>query len=358
MSELRLPKFFEAAIKFEASDIIIKPLIPVKLRIRGSLKNVETKAFEIDEFNNEIKAMLTDKQWNEFQEQGSVDLAYDFDDDNRFRLNIFKTRGRSAIAARRVNNVIMEMEDLHLPSDMRKIAEAHEGLVMLCGVTGSGKSTTIASMLQHINRTRACHIVTLEDPIEYMFKDDKAVINQREIGVDCPNFDQGLRALVRENPDVVLVGEMRDRETFQAALQAAETGHLVFGTIHASSCAQTFTRLYDLFRPEERENIRTMLSHTLNAIVYQRLLKTQLDNVPRVPGLELMLNTPIVKKYILEGREGELGEVIKASENEGMIDYHNWLVSLVEKEYIHPRVALDASRNPDELRMRLRGMGG
>jgi twitching motility protein PilT len=352
----RLRKIWQAAIRTEASDVLIRPGVPVKFRVRGTLKNVDAPPFSPQEMEQEIQAMLSPEQWRHYQQAGSIDLAHSYDPDNRFRVNVFRTMGRSAIAARRVSSKILNYEQLRLPPILGQITEAHQGLILLCGVTGSGKSTTIAAMLQQINETRPCHILTLEDPVEYLFKDAKALVNQREIGVDVPNFASGLRALVRENPDVVLIGEMRDRETFEAAVQAAETGHLVFGTVHASSASQCFGRIYNLFPPEERSLIRDMFAHTLKAIVYQKLLKTLLPEVPRVPAVEVLLNTPVVTKFIEESRENELPDIIRNSQAEGMIDYHAWLVDLVNKEYIHPRVAMEAARNADDLRMRLKGI--
>ena len=211
-------------------------------------------------------------------------------------------------------------------------------------------------MLQHINQGRSCHIVTLEDPIEYLFTDAKAVISQREIGIDVPNYNIGLRALVREDPDVVFIGELRDRETFEAALRAAETGHLVFSTMHASSTAQAFGRIYDLFPATERDGIRDMLAYHMRAFVYQKLMPTIRDEPPLVPGVELLVNGPTVRKYILEAREGELVEVIKGSRESGMQAFVDSLVELVEKQLIHPRVAQAEAPSADEVKMRLRGI--
>jgi len=239
---MRMRTFFEQAIKYQASDLIIKTGIKVRIRLKGDLKPLDAPPFDPEEMEENIERLLTEPQLEHFRTHGSCDMAYAFDEDNRFRVNVFRARGKTAIAARRVSSEILSFEDLHLPPIMKKVAESNQGLVLLCGVTGSGKSTTIASMLQQVNETRPCHIVTIEDPIEYIFKDAKAVVNQREIGVDVPNFADGLRALVRENPDVVLIGELRDRETFEAAIQAAETGHLVFGTIHASGVCTTCSR--------------------------------------------------------------------------------------------------------------------
>ncbi len=351
-----LKKFFEAAVKYEASDLLLRGGQVPRLRIRGTLKSLEVAPLDEIEFEKWIEAGLSEARWDQYARFGSVDIGYDLEDGTRFRVNIFRTRSRSAIAARRVSKEILSFEQLYLPASMAKVAEVHQGLILLAGVTGSGKSTTIASMLQYINERRPCHIVTIEDPIEYIFTDAKAMINQREIGIDVPNFATGLRALVRENPDVILIGEMRDRETFEAALQAAETGHLVFGTIHASSATQAFGRIYDLFPPEERDNIRNLLAFQMQAFIYQKLLPTLHKHIPRIPAVEILLQSPPTRKYILEAREVELDQVIKSHRQDGMQSFTDSLVSLVEQEYIHPRVAQANATSPEEVKMRLRGI--
>ncbi|HED54338.1 MAG TPA: PilT/PilU family type 4a pilus ATPase, partial [Phycisphaerales bacterium] len=289
----------------------------------------------------------------------SVDFAYDYSEKNRFRVNLFMARGKISVAARNISSNILPFEGLHLPPIMADIALQPQGIVLLCGVTGSGKSTTIASMLDYVNARKAVHILTLEDPIEYIFEDRKATINQREIGLDCLDFKTGLRALVRENPDIVLIGEMRDKETFEAALHAAETGHLVYGTIHASSTTQTFSRIYGLFEQEEVEQVRRILGYQMRAFVYQKLLPTLHENIARIPAIEILINNAVVRTHILEAREGELREYLKSIEAEqtGMIDFNGTLVRLVEEEYIHMRVAQEASPNLDELMMRLKKLG-
>ncbi len=359
LADTYLRKFFEAAVKYKASDVLLRGGQTPKLRIRGSLQALKVDPLESVEFEEAIEAAMSEAQFQYYGQHGSLDIGVDFDvngDMHRFRVNIFRTRGRSGVAARRVDNVILDFEQLHLPPVMSKIADLHQGLVLLAGITGSGKSTTIASMLQYINERRACHIVTIEDPIEYLFKDAKALVNQREVGIDVPTFAVALRALVRENPDVVLIGEMRDKETFEAALQAAETGHLVFGTIHASSASQAFGRIYDLFPAEERDAIRNMLAYQMQAFVYQKLLPTIREDIQRVPAVEILLQSPPTRKYILEGREHELGEVIKGQRQAGMQTFTDSLVELVETEFIHPREAQAAALAPEEVKMRLRGI--
>ncbi len=359
LADTYLRKFFEAAVKYQASDLLLRGGQIPKLRLRGALQTLKVDSLDPTEFEEAIEASMSEAQFQFYAERGSLDIGVDFNvngEMHRFRVNIFRTRGRSGIAARRVDNVILNFEQLHLPPAMGRIAELHQGLVLLAGITGSGKSTTIASMLQYINERRACHIVTIEDPIEYLFKDSKALVNQREVGIDVPTFAVALRALVRENPDVVLIGEMRDKETFEAALQAAETGHLVFGTIHASSASQAFGRIYDLFPSEERDAIRNMLAYQMQAFVYQKLLPTIREDIQRVPAVEILLQSPPTRKYILEGREHELGEVIKGQRQAGMQTFTDSLVELVEQEYIHPKEAQAAALAPEEVKMRLRGI--
>lgn len=348
--------FLKATIKFNGSDLIMKSGQKPKIRLRGSLKALDVDPVSAEEFFQIAQAILTPQQIADLQKFGSVDFAYNYDKDHRFRVNLFMARGTISVAARNITSEILPFEKLHLPAIMSEIAMQPQGIVLLCGVTGSGKSTTIASMLDYINARKNIHILTLEDPIEYIFEDKKAVINQREIGLDCLDFKTGLRALVRENPDVVLVGEMRDQETFEAALHAAETGHLVYGTIHASSTTQTFSRIYGLFPQEEIEQVRKILAYQMRAFVYQKLLPTLHENIFRIPALEILINNSVVRKYILDEREGDLRDVLNSIEARqvGMVDFNDSLVELVEKEYIHTRVALEASPNVDDLQMKLK----
>ncbi len=355
----RFGKFLQAAIKLGASDLIMKSEQVPKLRLRGALKPLDTEAVSGDEFFGIAKAILDEEQLADLHKFGSVDFAYDYDKNARFRVNLFQARGKLSMAARLITSNIRKFEDLYLPPSMSELALQPQGIVLLCGVTGSGKSTTIAAMLDYVNERKPVHIVTIEDPIEYIFEDKKATINQREIGIDCLDFKIALRALVRENPDIVLVGEMRDQETFEAALHAAETGHLVYGTIHASSTTQCFSRIYGLFEQEEVEQVRKILGYQMRGFVYQKLLPTLHPDIPRIPGLEILLNNSVVRKYILEAREGELSTYLKSAEarQAGMKDFNQSLVELVEQEYIHMRVAMENTPNADELMMRLKKLG-
>lgn len=348
--------FLKATIKFGASDLIMKSNQKPRVRMRGSLKALDVEPVSASEFFKITQEILTDEQMKDLHKFGSVDFAYNYDAKHRFRVNLFQARGTISVAARNITSEILPFEGLHLPEVMSDIAMQPQGIVLLCGVTGSGKSTTIASMLDYVNARKSVHIVTLEDPIEYIFEDRKATINQREIGLDCLDFKTGLRALVRENPDIVLIGEMRDQETFEAALHAAETGHLVYGTIHASSTTQTFSRIYGLFPQEEVDQVRKILAYQMRAFVYQKLLPTLHEDIFRIPALEILVNNGVVRKYILEEREGDLRDVLNSIEAQqiGMVDFNDSLVKLVEDEYIHMRTAIESSPNVDELQMKLK----
>ncbi|MBG80222.1 MAG: twitching motility protein PilT [Phycisphaerae bacterium] len=348
--------FLKACIAHEASDIHIKADAIPRIRVRGSLRTLNTEMVSRADAHQIATDVLDKHQYEAFAIRGQMDIAYDYDEERRFRVNIFMTRGRVSYACRLITSDIKTFEELHIPEVLGPVAMSANGLILFAGVTGSGKSTSIAAMLQYVNQRRRCHIVTIEDPIEYIFKEDKSTINQREVGIDCLSFNEALRALVREDPDVVLVGEMRDKETFEAAIRAAETGHLVFGTIHASSAWQTFGRIYDLFEEGEPHQIRKLLAYNIRAIIYQKLLPTLHKDIARIPAVEILLGTPIVQKFILEAREGELLDVIKRSQQEGMVDFTSSLVQLVEDEMIHHKVALEATPKPEELKMRLKGI--
>jgi len=352
----RFGKFLQACIKLKASDLIMKSGSVPRIRLRGSLRPLETEEVTTEEFISIAKHILTEEQFTDLHKYGHVDFAYDYDEGTRFRVNLFQARGKLAIAARLITSEILPFEGLHLPPVMSEIAMQPQGLVLLCGVTGSGKSTTIASMLDYVNARKPVHIVTIEDPIEYIFVDKKATINQREVGIDVLDFRIALKALVRENPDIVLIGEMRDKDTFEAALNAAETGHLVYGTIHSSSTTQTFSRIYGLFEQDEIEGVRRMLAYQMRAFVYQKLLPTLHENIHRIPALEILINNTVVQKYVLEQREGEIREYLNSVEADqvGMKDFNQSLMELVEQEYVHLRTAMEASPNPDDLKMRLK----
>jgi len=352
----RINKFLETVAKVEASDLHLKADAVPRVRKGGELKMTTSPPLTNADMEILVREILSADQWESFIKHGAIDMAYALSRSERFRMNIFRQRGQISLAARRINPKIPNYAQLNLPPILSRVAEHEQGLVLLAGITGSGKSTTIAAMMEQINATRACHIVTVEDPIEFLYIDKKAYINQREIGLDVESYEVAIRSLMREDPDVILVGEMRDRLTFQAGIQAAETGHLVFSTIHASSASGAITRILELFPTEMHINIRQALAANLKAIIFQKLVPALTSEHARVPVLEVLLSSPSSRKYILEGRENELIGVIRGEKGSGMIDFNDMLQDLVNSETVSPKEAYAASPNPDELKMRLKGI--
>ena len=354
--EPRLHKYLWYVVEQKASDLHFKSNARVHVRLKGDLRPLKGPPLTAQEVEDLWFEVMNDHQRRQLLEKGASDFAYQLGESDRFRVNIFRQRGVLSVAARRVNKDILNFDQLHLPKSIYKITEWHQGLVLLAGITGSGKSTTIAAALDYVNAHRSCHIVTIEDPIEYLFTDKKALVNQREVHVDVDSFPDALKYLMREDPDVVLIGEMRDEETFMAALNAAETGHLVFGTVHASSSSQTINRVLDLLPEGSRDLVRQTLVFNLQAIICQKLLPCVKPGVSRVPAVEIMFATTSVRKLIDEKRDDEISKVIRASYDDGMMDFNESLRRLVEEEYVTTEVAYAASPNPQELKMRLKGI--
>ncbi len=349
-------KYLKAVVDLDASDLHLKAGSAARVRVTGRMRPTKSEKLSSKQIEDLVMPMLSEQQKQFLHVHGAVDLAYELEGSDRFRINIFRQRGRLSLAARRVPRIIPEFKDLHLPEMVQKIAEYRQGLVLVSGITGAGKSTTLAAMLEHINRHRSCHIVTIEDPIEFLFEDKKAFINQREVGIDVSTFDDALRYLMREDPDVVLIGEMRDKQSFAAALRAAETGHLVFATVHASSTYQTITRILELFSQEERGLARQSLCFNLQAIISLKLMPSIGEGIDRVPAAEIMLNTATVRKMLEDERDSEIADIVRTGASEGMQDFNSSLLELIEKEWVDPRVAYDYSPNPDELKMRVKGI--
>ena len=347
--------FLRAAVKHGASDLHLKSGQTPCLRIDGKLRRFDGVARPSDEFEAGILAFLTEEERQRLLAEGSVDLAYELDGAARFRVNIYRQESGLSLAARVVPRRIPSFDELHLPPVIATIAELRQGLVLLSGATGSGKSTTIAAVLEHINCTRHEHIVTIEDPIEFLYTEKKCLINQRELGINVSDFPMALRALWREDPDVVLIGEMRDATTFRAAMQAADTGHLVFGTIHATSAAQTIERVLSLFPEGERAGMRQNLVFNLRAILCQKLLRSNAEGVQRVPAVEVLVSTPIVRKLITENRDVDLNEVIRGGDA-GMLSFTDSLYRLFQQRLIDHETGRLAAPNVEEFEMFLRGI--
>lgn len=354
--EPEMDKFFRAAIKTLASDLHLKVGQPPKLRLYGLLKNTTGPPMTAQRIEELVFGILSPPQKEFFAEHGTLDFAHEVDGEHRFRVNIFRQRGLVSLAARRVNTTIPPFEELHLPLVLEKVADSTQGLVLVVGPTGCGKTTTIASMINHINHTRSCHIVTIEDPIEYLFKDAKAIVSQREIGLDVVDFEEALTYLMRQDPDVVFVGEMRDARTVTAGMRAAETGHLVLGTMHSPNASQSVHRLLDLFPQTERDLVRQTLALALRAVISQVLIPCLKENIDRIPAVEILIVNAPARKLIAEEREADLPSVIRASQQEGMQDITFNLCELVKNGSIDPKDAYKFAPNTEELKMALKGI--
>src|SRR5438270_5069997 len=302
------------------SDLHLKVGQPPMMRLRGDIRRMKMRPLTQEDMERLLLTQLQAKHRKILDEEGGVDYGYVIGNDEcRFRVSLFKQRGRLSLVSRRVNNVIPNFAELGLPASIEKLCNYNDGLVILSGVTGSGKTTSIAAMLDYIAGREPLHILTIEDPIEFTYTDRKAYVNQREIGLDVMDWHKALKDAVRQDPDVILVGEMRDTFTFEAAIHAAETGHLVFGTIHASTAATTINRILDLFPPDKHTAIRQAMANNLKAVVAQKLLKGL--KKPRVPTNEIMIVNPIVKKLIAEGEDLRLPDAIRLCYQEGMVDF-------------------------------------
>ncbi len=354
-NEPEINRLFRVVMKHEASDLHLKAGQPPMMRLRGDIRRMNSPPLSQADMERLLLPIIRPQHRKILEEEGGVDFSYVVGQDEcRFRVSLFRQRNRLSLVARRVNNSIPVFKDLGLPDSIEKLCHFPEGLVILAGVTGSGKSTTIASMLDYINEREPLHILTIEDPIEFTFTDKKSYINQREIGLDSKDWHKALKDAVRQDPDVILVGELRDVETFEAAVHAAETGHLVFGTIHAGSAATTINRILDLFPPDKHRAIRQALANNLRAVVAQKLVKGL--KKPRVPTNEIMIVNPIIKKLISEGRDGEILDMIRKCAQEGMVDFTENLRQLVERKEIDQETALTVAPNPEQLKMAFKGI--
>jgi len=351
-----LNRLFRIAVKTRASDLHLKVGQPPKLRLYGQLKNTTGEAMTAERIEQLVFEILSPAQKEFFLEHGTVDFGYEIDGEHRFRTNLFRQRGMTSLVARRVNTVIPPFQELNLPPILEKICQSRQGLVLVVGPTGGGKTTTIASMIDYINHSQSCHIVTIEDPIEYLFKDQKAIVSQREIGIDTKDYDEALTYLMRQDPDVVFVGEMRDAKTVAAGMRATETGHLVFGTMHSANASQAVHRLLDLFPQNERDLIRQSLSMAMRAIVSQVLLPCLKEGVDRIPAVEVLIANAAARKLIAEDREADLPSVIRGSHGEGMQDLTYDLCRLIKEGLIDPKDAYRFAPNIEELKMALKGI--
>ncbi|HEY1377092.1 MAG TPA: PilT/PilU family type 4a pilus ATPase [Gemmataceae bacterium] len=355
--EPKINVLFRTVMKYEASDLHLKVGLPPMMRLKGIIRKMDAPPIGEEQMERLFFEIMNPRLRKILEDTGGADFAHVIGSDEcRFRVNILKQRGHLGMVARRVNTKVPTFAGLGLPPSIEQLCKYDQGMIILAGVTGSGKSTTIASMLDYLNEREQLHILTIEDPIEYLFADKKSVVNQREVGIDVCDWHTALKHAVREDPDVILVGEMRDRDTFEAAIHAAETGHLVFGTIHASSAASTLGRILDLFPADMHQAIRQTLAFNLKSVVAQKLLPSIKPGVHRVPTNEIMILNPTIRDLIIKSEDKKIADAIKIGYLEGMVDFTENLRQLVERGDVAKEVALEVAPNPDALKMAIKGI--
>lgn len=346
------------AVENGASDIHIKSHRPAHLRIDGHLESVDMSPLAPEAIEEYLESAMPSSFLESWRKDGQIDFSYNLEKLNigRFRVNGFYQRGTPSVVFRHIKDTPPNFEDLnHVPETFQELCKAKDGIVLVCGPTGSGKSSTLAAMLNYINHTVDKHIVTLEDPIEFTYTDDKCIFNQREIGIDAPSFAHGLKAVLRQDPDIILIGEMRDRDTFETALHASETGHLVFGTIHASNAQQAVQRLFEFFPPEHQPAMRRQIAEALKATITQRLVPS-IEGTGRVPCVELFVVEQLGRTVIADGEYSKIPQVIEASEGDGSKSFNKDLFRLIKEGKISKDDGMANSPNPKALEMNLKGI--
>jgi len=344
------------AVESGASDIVIKSNKPGYVRISNRLKPVDMDPIsspEAQAFVDEHVPEIFRKRWDEL---GQIDFAYASDGVGRFRVNAFHQRGLVSIVFRHIKSRVPTFEDLGLNSEpLLKLANAKDGILLVCGATGSGKSSTMAAMLNWINQNMDKHIVTIEDPIEYTFQDDKSVFQQREIGLDVPTFELAIKSVLRQNPDIILIGEMRDRETFETAISAAETGHLVFSTMHAATVAQSLTRLFEFFPPEQMAQARRQIAGSIRGFICQKLIPS-LEGGGRVPSNEVLNTDATIRNLILEGQFDKISALLESGVDGSSYSFNKDIYRLIKAGRISKADGVRFSPNPQQLEMNLKGI--
>ena len=347
-------KILKTAVDGGASDIHIKVGTPVIFRISRELISIECP-MPTEQWMNKVVETITPAHLKKrLEEDREVDFSYNVPGMGRFRTNVFQQRGSWALAMRHVKATVPSFEQLGLLEQIKSLAESPRGIVMVAGSTGSGKSTTLAAMVEHVNANFKKHIVTLEDPIEYVFEDNQSVIEQREVGLDTLSFHHALKHVLRQDPDIIMIGEMRDDISFTSAMSAADTGHLVLSTLHTTNASQSISRILDFFKAEEREQIRRQLSGTLQAVVCQRMVPTIAGTM--TPAMEIMINSATVKKLIEENRLDKLPAAIETGTDDGMLNFNQSLFNLVKAGKVSEKDALAKATNPQALEMNFKGI--
>ena len=350
-------KLFRLMAEKNASDVHLQTGSYPILRIGGELVRItEFPIIQPDSIQKLLNRILSEKNIRTFKEQGNLDTALGFLDVGRFRINVLRQRGTDALVARRIENKVPDVKSLNLPESTNNIVNFPNGLVLVTGPTGSGKSSTLAALINNINKNRSCHILCIEDPIEYLYTNEKAIITQREIGIDVNSFADALKYAVRQDPDVILVGEIRDKDTVEFALHGAETGHLVFGTLHSSNASQTINRLLNFFPKQEQAQLRRALALNLRAVLSQILLPCCKEGIQSIPACEIMFINPIISRLIVEEKDTKLLRAIKAGKTEGMQDFEDSLYNLVNNGYVEHDVAMKYAENPHSLEMKFNGI--
>jgi twitching motility protein PilT len=345
-------------VEREGSDLHVKVDSPPVARVHGDLWALKTsEPLTPDDTERALQHIADEEKLREFQETGEADFSYQLQGVSRFRVNAFRQRGATSIALRAIPFQVRTIDDLGLPEVVRRLAEEPRGIILLTGTTGSGKSTTLAAMIDHINSTRARHIVTLEDPIEYLHNDKLSIINQREVGSDTESFAKAMRRVLRQDPDVILIGEMRDEETVRTALSAAETGHLVLSTLHTLDATETINRIIDFFPPHLQQQARVMLSATLKGAISQRLVP-RIDREGRVAVSEVMVVTGRIQDLILNPEEtGRISEVISEGDYYGMQTFDQALLGYVTEGIVSEEVAMETASSPHDFKLMLAARG-
>ena len=347
-------RILKTAVEGGASDVHLKIGTPVIFRINRQLIAIECP-FPTEEWMNKIVEQITPAHLKKrLDQEREIDFSYFVPSIGRFRTNLFQQRGQWCLAMRYVKTIVPSFQELGLLEQIRKIAESPRGIVLVAGSTGCGKSTTLAAMIEHINANFKKHIITLEDPIEYVFEDNQCVVEQREVGLDTLSFHHALKHVLRQDPDIIMIGEMRDSISFTASMSAADTGHLVLSTLHTTNAAQSVNRILDFFKADEREQIRRQLAGTLQAVICQRMVATVARSM--TPALEIMINTPTVKKLIEENRLDKLPAAIETGSDDGMVNFNQALFNLVKEGKVSEQEALSKASNPQALEMNFKGI--
>ncbi len=337
-----------------ASDLHLTVGLPPVLRINGKLRLTEYPRLSPDETKRLVYSILNDKQKEKFEKNWELDCSHGVRGYGRFRVNLYRQRGVVGACLRAISSNVPSREELNLPPVIEEVVHRPHGLILVTGATGAGKSTTLACMLDIINQTKTYHIITIEDPIEYIHPHKKSMINQREVGQDTLSWSNALRGALREDPDVILVGEMRDQDTIAGTLTSAETGHLVFSTLHTSDAAQTVDRIVDVFPPHHQQQIRVQLASVLQAVFSQQLIP-HVSGSGRVPAVEVMIATPAIRNLIREGKTHQIYNTIQTGSRQGMATMDQALFELVQKKMISPDEAIRRSMHPKEMQRMLAG---